>query len=76
MQLKPDFTEYFDKLISDFEARDTNNQILWLDLPWSKMKNKIFTQGHPYGIKLYQAGETAILASGAEFLESIAIGIK
>lgn len=24
MQLKPDFTEYFDELISDFEARDTN----------------------------------------------------
>ena len=43
MQLKPDFTEYFDELISDFEARDTNNQIRWLDVPWSNMKNKILT---------------------------------
>ncbi len=42
MQLKPDFTEYFNELISNFEARDTNNKINWIDVPWSGMKNRIF----------------------------------
>lgn len=43
MQLKPDFTEYFSELISDFEAKDTNNKIRWLDVPWGDMKSKILT---------------------------------
>lgn len=33
---------------------------------------EVLTQGHRYGVELYQAGETALLASGAEFLSAIA----
>ncbi len=43
MQLKPDFTEYFAELISDFEAENTNVKIRWIDVPWTGMKNKIIT---------------------------------
>ncbi|KKJ00201.1 ABC transporter substrate-binding protein [Prochlorothrix hollandica] len=46
----------------------------WVDL-YQKglLPQEVLTQGHRRAIELYQAGETAILASSPEFLNSIAI---
>lgn len=45
----------------------------WVDLYQQKLlPPEVLTQGHRHGIELYQAGETALLASGAEFLQTIA----
>ncbi|MGV2827042.1 ABC transporter substrate-binding protein [Myxosarcina sp. GI1(2024)] len=44
----------------------------WVDLyRQNLLPPEVLTQGHRHGIELYQAGETALLASGAEFLEVI-----
>ncbi len=44
----------------------------WVDLYQQKLlPPEVLTQGHRHGIELYQAGETALLASGAEFLQTI-----
>ena len=44
----------------------------WVDLYQQKLlPPEVLTQGHRHGIELYQAGETALLASGAEFIDSI-----
>jgi putative chitobiose transport system substrate-binding protein len=46
----------------------------WVDLYKKKLlPQEVLTQGHRHAIDLYQAGETAILASGPEFLKQIAI---
>jgi putative chitobiose transport system substrate-binding protein len=44
----------------------------WVDL-YQKglLPREVLTQGHRNAIELYQAGETALLASGAEFLKTI-----
>ncbi|MEO0489382.1 MAG: sugar ABC transporter substrate-binding protein [Cyanobacteria bacterium P01_A01_bin.123] len=45
----------------------------WTDLFQNELlPREVLTQGHRRAIELYQAGETAILASGAEFLSTIA----
>lgn len=45
----------------------------WVDLYQQKLlPPEVLTQGHRHGIELYQAGEVALLASGAQFLEAIA----
>ena len=45
----------------------------WTDLYQQELlPREVLTQGHQQAIQLYQAGETAILASGAEFLDTIA----
>ena len=45
----------------------------WVDLyKQGLLPPEVLTQGHRHGIELYQAGETALLSSGAEFLEAIA----
>ena len=45
----------------------------WVDLYQQKLlPPEVLTQGHRYGIELYQMGETALLSSGAEFIDSIA----
>ncbi|MEM6868871.1 MAG: sugar ABC transporter substrate-binding protein, partial [Cyanobacteria bacterium P01_C01_bin.121] len=45
----------------------------WTDLYQQELlPREVLTQGHQQAIQLYQSGETAILASGAEFLSSIA----
>lgn len=45
----------------------------WVDLYRDGLLPRdVLTQGHRRAIELYQAGETAILASGAEFLSEIA----
>jgi len=44
----------------------------WVDLYQQKLlPPDVLTQGHRRGIELYQAGETALLSSGAEFIDSI-----
>jgi putative chitobiose transport system substrate-binding protein len=45
----------------------------WVDLYKNGLlPEEILTQGHRHGIELYQAGETALLATGGEFLKTIA----
>lgn len=45
----------------------------WVDLyQQGLLPPEVLTQGHRHGIELYQAGETALLSSGAEFLGAIA----
>ncbi len=45
----------------------------WTDLyQRGLLPQEVLTQGHQQAIQLYQSGETAILASGAEFLDTIA----
>lgn len=45
----------------------------WVDLYKNGLlPREVLTQGHRHAIELYQAGETAMLASGAEFLQAIA----
>jgi putative chitobiose transport system substrate-binding protein len=44
----------------------------WIDLYQKKLlPPEVTTQGHRHAIELYQAGETALLASGAEFVKTI-----
>lgn len=43
MQLKPQFTRYFDNLNTSFEAENEGIKLRWLDIPWSAMENKILT---------------------------------
>ncbi|AFY67398.1 sugar ABC transporter substrate-binding protein [Geitlerinema sp. PCC 7407] len=45
----------------------------WVDLyQQGLLPKEVLTQGHRRAIELYQSGETAVLASGAEFLGAIA----
>lgn len=44
----------------------------WVDLyQQDLLPPEVLTQGHRYGIELYQMGEIALLSSGAEFIDSI-----
>ena len=44
----------------------------WVDLYQQELlPPEALTQGHRYGIELYQMGELALLSSGAEFIDSI-----
>lgn len=45
----------------------------WIDLYNNGLlPREVLTQGHRHAVELYQQGETALLASGPEFLETIA----
>jgi len=41
MQLKPQFTGYFNQLISTFETQNPGIKVHWVDIPWSDMESKI-----------------------------------
>ena len=41
MQLQPQFTDYFNQLIANFEAQNPELKIRWVDVPWSAMESKI-----------------------------------
>ena len=41
MQLSPDFDEYFNALIADFETENPDIAIKWQDVPWGDMETKI-----------------------------------
>ncbi|AKG22431.1 ABC transporter substrate-binding protein [Calothrix sp. 336/3] len=43
MQLKPQFTDYFQNLIVNFESQNPGIKVNWVDVPWSEMENKILT---------------------------------
>ena len=42
MQLQPEFTQYFNNLISSFES-EQDTEVRWIDVPWSAMESKILT---------------------------------
>lgn len=43
MQLQPQFTDYFNQLISSFETKNPGIKVRWVDVPWSAMESKILT---------------------------------
>ena len=43
MQLQPQFTNYFQSLITNFEAQNPGIKVNWVDVPWAAMQNKILT---------------------------------
>jgi len=43
MQLQPDFTDYFNTLIAEFEADNPDITVRWVDVPWGDMQSKILT---------------------------------
>lgn len=43
MQLQPQFTDFFKKLISTFETENPGIKINWVDVPWAAMESKILT---------------------------------
>jgi putative chitobiose transport system substrate-binding protein len=43
MQLQPDFNDYFNPLIAQFEAENPGVTVRWVDVPWNAMESKILT---------------------------------
>jgi len=43
MQLQPQFTNYFNQVISNFEREHPKIKVQWVDVPWSAMESKILT---------------------------------
>ncbi|NRB07409.1 MAG: sugar ABC transporter substrate-binding protein [Richelia sp.] len=43
MQLQPQFTDYFQSLIGNFESHNQGIKVNWVDVPWAAMENKILT---------------------------------
>ncbi|MBW4583601.1 MAG: sugar ABC transporter substrate-binding protein [Tildeniella nuda ZEHNDER 1965/U140] len=43
MQLQPEFTDYFNTLIAQFEQENPTTNIRWVDVPWADMQRKILT---------------------------------
>ncbi|TVP66202.1 MAG: sugar ABC transporter substrate-binding protein [Leptolyngbya sp. LCM1.Bin17] len=43
MQLQPDFTDYFNDLIAEYEAEHPDRSVRWVDVPWGDMQSKILT---------------------------------
>jgi putative chitobiose transport system substrate-binding protein len=43
MQLQPDFTDYFNGLIANYEAQNPGITVRWVDVPWADMQSKILT---------------------------------
>ena len=43
MQLQPQFNDYFQSLIGNFETQNSGIKVNWVDIPWSAMENKILT---------------------------------
>jgi putative chitobiose transport system substrate-binding protein len=41
MQLQPQFTNYFNGAIAQFEAENPEVKVRWVDIPWSAMESKI-----------------------------------
>ena len=41
MQLQPKFIDYFEGVITEFEAENPDITINWVDVPWAAMQNKI-----------------------------------
>lgn len=43
MQLSPQFDDYFNDVITDFEANHPDVKVRWVDVPWGDMQSKILT---------------------------------
>jgi len=43
MQLQPEFTDYFNQRIAQFEKENPGIKVRWVDVPWSDMQSKILT---------------------------------
>jgi putative chitobiose transport system substrate-binding protein len=43
MQLKPQFTQYFNDINTSFEKENQSIKVSWVDVPWSAMESKILT---------------------------------
>lgn len=43
MQLKPEFTDFFNQLIAQFETENPTLKVRWVDVPWADMERKILT---------------------------------
>jgi putative chitobiose transport system substrate-binding protein len=43
MQLQPEFTDYFNQLIAQFEQVNPTLKVRWVDVPWADMERKILT---------------------------------
>jgi putative chitobiose transport system substrate-binding protein len=43
MQLQPQFTDYFNELIAQFEKENPGTTVKWVDVPWGDMQSKILT---------------------------------
>lgn len=43
MQLQPQFTQYFNALISTFEQENQGVKVRWVDVPWEAMESKILS---------------------------------
>ena len=43
MQLQPQFTDYFNSLIAQFEKENPGTKVRWVDVPWADMQSKILT---------------------------------
>jgi putative chitobiose transport system substrate-binding protein len=43
MQLQPQFTQYFNELITRFETGNRDMKVRWVDVPWEAMESKILT---------------------------------
>lgn len=43
MQLQPEFTDYFNQLIAQFESENAGVKVRWVDVPWADMQSKILT---------------------------------
>jgi putative chitobiose transport system substrate-binding protein len=43
MQLQPEFTDYFNELIAQFESENPGTTVRWVDVPWADMQSKILT---------------------------------
>ena len=41
IQLQPQFTNYFNQLIADFEADNPGLSVRWVDVSWSEMESKV-----------------------------------
>lgn len=41
MQLQPQFTDYFNQLIANFETENPGVKVKWVDVPWSAMESKV-----------------------------------
>ena len=43
MQLQPQFTDYFNERIAEFETQNPGITVRWVDVPWGDMQSKILT---------------------------------
>jgi len=43
MQLQPEFTDYFNNLITKFESTTPGVKVRWVDVPWTAMESKILS---------------------------------